>query len=221
MRHFPEHDMVDAPEDVRREVSELVERRPSHQLAVQAGDHVDRTDTMIAGKGFGELANKPLGLFLGYRRDDGHPSMRPTLADDPVPQKDEAVIDVCDMSFLHVQRQLQLTFQKRPAFLTDFLCLSLGSFYDHDKVVGVSAIGNGRFPLPVLANRDGAALLNAEVPCPAILAGLVAQIFRLQPHIKLVEHDVDRSGDRTPPCGTPSLEAVNRPRSMWPAFRKR
>lgn len=34
MRQFPEHDMVDAPEDVRREVGELVERRPSHQLAV-------------------------------------------------------------------------------------------------------------------------------------------------------------------------------------------
>lgn len=27
------------------------------------------------------------------------------------------------------------------------------------------------------------------VPCPAILAGLVVQIFRLQPHIKLVEQD--------------------------------
>src|SRR4030088_782967 len=26
---------------------------------------------------------------------------------------------------------------------------------------------------------------------------------------------LERSGDSTPPCGTPSLEAVNRPRSMW------
>ncbi len=190
MRHFPEHDMVDAPEYIRREVGELVERRPSHQLAVQAGDHVDRADTMIAGKGLGQSADKPLGLFLGYCRDDGHLSTSPSLANDPVAQKDEAIVDVSDMGLLHVQRQLQLAFQKRPAFLTDFLCLSLGSFYDHDKVVGVSAIGNGRFPLPVFANRDGAALLNAEVPCPAILAGLVAQIFRLQPHIKLVEHDV-------------------------------
>lgn len=30
---------------------------------------------------------------------------------------------------------------------------------------------------------------------------------------------LDRSGDSTPPCGTPSLDAVNRPRSRWPAFR--
>ena len=65
---------------------------------------------MIAGKGFGKSVNKPLGLFLGYCRYDGHPSMRPSLADDPVPQKDEAVVDVGDMGLLHVQRQLQLTF---------------------------------------------------------------------------------------------------------------
>lgn len=116
--------------------------------------------------------------------------MRPSLTNDPVPQKDEAIIDVCDMGLLHVQRHLQLAFQKRPAFLTDFFRLSLASFYDHDKVVSVSAIGDGRLPLPVLANRDGAALLNAEVPCPTVLAGLVAQVFRLQPHIKLVEHNV-------------------------------
>src|SRR5208283_2377622 len=32
---------------------------------------------------------------------------------------------------------------------------------------------------------------------------------------------LDSSGDNTPPCGTPSLEAVNRPRSMWPALRIR
>src|ERR1019366_1970798 len=32
---------------------------------------------------------------------------------------------------------------------------------------------------------------------------------------------LDRSGDRTPPCGTPSLAAKNRPRSTWPALRMR
>lgn len=63
MRHFPEHEMVNAPEYIGGEVGELVECRPSRQLAVQARDHVDRADTMIAGKGFGEPANKPLGPF--------------------------------------------------------------------------------------------------------------------------------------------------------------
>lgn len=44
--------------------------------------------------------------------------------------------------------------------------------------------------MPVLSNRYGASLLNAEVPCLAILAGFPVQVFRLQPRIKLVEHDV-------------------------------
>ena len=96
----------------------------------------------------------------------------------------------CASPLPHFQRQLQLAFQKRPALLTDFLCLSSGSFYDHDKVVSVSAIGSSLFPLPFPANRGGAALLDAGVPCPSVLPGIVAQVFRPQPHIKLVEHDV-------------------------------
>src|SRR6478672_1413560 len=40
--------------------------------------------------------------------------------------------------------------RKGTAFLADFLCLSFGPFYDHDKVVSVSAISNRRLPLPVL-----------------------------------------------------------------------
>src|SRR6516162_8517629 len=75
---------------------------------------------MIAGKGFSEPANKPLRLFLGYRCDDGHAPVRPSLANDPVPQKDEAVIDVGDMGFLHIQHQFQLAFQKGATSLADF-----------------------------------------------------------------------------------------------------
>ena len=44
--------------------------------------------------------------------------------------------------------------------------------------------------MTVLANRYGTSLLNAEVPCPAILAGFPVQVFSLQPRIKLMEHDV-------------------------------
>src|SRR4029077_9695529 len=152
--------------------------------------HVDRADTMIAGKGFSEPANKPLGLFLGYRCDDGHASVRPSLANDPVPQKDEAVIDVGDMGFLHIQHQFQIAFQKGAAFLADFLCLSFGPFYDHDKVVSVSAISNRRLPLPVLLrdrNRLGIGsnmeLIGISAPQPqkrtseaaTALAGCCAQ----------------------------------------------
>ncbi|MBB4397172.1 hypothetical protein GGD62_006305 [Bradyrhizobium sp. ERR14] len=66
----------------------------------------------------------------------------------------------------------------------------------YDKVVSVSAISNRRLPLPVLSNRDRAAKLDTEVPCPAVLASLVAQVFRLQPRIKLVEHDVGVKGTK-------------------------
>ena len=76
--------------------------------------------SMIAGEGFGQSANKPLGLFLGYRRDDGHASVRPSLANDPVPQKDEAVIDVGDMGLFHIQRQLQLDLPETPGIPRGF-----------------------------------------------------------------------------------------------------
>ena len=69
--------MVDAPERARCEVGELLEGRPSRQLAVQAFHHVGLADIMIAGKGLGQFANKRLGLFLGYRRDGGHSPVRP------------------------------------------------------------------------------------------------------------------------------------------------
>lgn len=196
MRQFPEHDSVDAPEATRCEVGELVEGRPSRQLAVQAVYHVDLADIMIAGKGLGQFANKRLGLFLGYRRDDGHMPVRPPLANDPMPQKDEPVIDVGDMGLFHIQRQLQTVFQKGPAFLADFLGMNLRPLDDDDEVIGIATIGNRRFPLLVLSNRYGAALLNAEVPCPAILAGFPVQVFRLQPRIKLVEHDVGQERRR-------------------------
>ena len=94
------------------------------------------------------------------------------------------------MGLFHIQRQLQTVFQKGPAFLADFLGMHLRPLDDDNEVIGIATIGNRRFPLPVLSNRDGAALLNAEVPCPAILAGFPVQVFRLQPRIKLVEHDV-------------------------------
>jgi hypothetical protein len=52
--------------------------------------------------------------------------------------------------------------------------------------------------LPVLTNRYGAALLNAEVPCPAILASLFVQVFRFQSRIKLMEHDVGHRNSAAP-----------------------
>ena len=59
--------MVNAPERDRSIVSELVECRPTRQLTVQAIYHINLSKVMIAGKSFGQLANKRLGLFPGYR----------------------------------------------------------------------------------------------------------------------------------------------------------
>jgi len=107
-----------------------------------------------------------------------------------VPEENKPVIDVGDMGLVHIQRQFQAAFQKGPSFITDGLGMCFGALDDNDEVVGVTAVGDSRFPLPVLTNRNGATLLDAEVPCPAILSCLVTQVFRLQPRIKLMEHDI-------------------------------
>ena len=96
-----------------------------------------------------------------------------------MPQEDKAVIDVGDMGFVHIQRQLQLTFQKGPALLADGLGMGLRPFDDDDEVIGIATIGYGRFPLAVLSSRDRTTLLNAEVPRPTILPRFLVQVFRI------------------------------------------
>ena len=177
-------------QDARCVVGELVERSPARQLAVQAGDHIHRGRMMIAGESVGHSASEGLCFLLGYRRDHGHASARSPLADNAVPEEDEAIVDVGDMGPVHIQRQFQAVLQKGPAFLADGLGMCLGALDDDRKVVGITAVGNSGFPLPVLANRHGTPLLDAEVPRPAILAGLVVQVFRFQPGIELMEHDI-------------------------------
>jgi hypothetical protein len=60
-------------------------------------------------------------------------------------QKDEAAADVGDMGFLHIQRQLQLAFQKGTAILADRLSMGLRPFDDDDEVIGIATIGHSRF----------------------------------------------------------------------------
>ena len=105
-------------------------------------------------------------------------------------KEDESVVDVGNMGLVHIERQLEFTFQERPAFFADGLRVSLRSLDNDDKVIGISAVSNGWFPLPILANRNGPTLLDAEVQCPAILSSFRAQVPRLQPLIKLMEQDV-------------------------------
>lgn len=107
-----------------------------------------------------------------------------------MPQEHETVVDVGDMGFVQIQRQLEVAFQKGPAFRADGLGMCLGACDDDDEVIGIAAIGDSGFPLAVLANRNGASLLDAEVPCSAILSCLLAQVSPLQPYIELMEHNV-------------------------------
>lgn len=109
--------MIDVPERGRSKVRVLVEGRPSPQLAVQAVHHIDFSKIVITREDLRQSVRECLGPLFGYGRDDRHPPARSPLANDPMPQKDEAIIDVGDMGFLHIQRQLQLAFQKGPALL--------------------------------------------------------------------------------------------------------
>src|SRR4051812_47590215 len=70
-----------------RRTCELVERCPSHQLAVHAGDHIDRTETMIAGKGCGKSAYKTAWLCPWLSSCRRTSSVCPLFADDPTPKK--------------------------------------------------------------------------------------------------------------------------------------
>ncbi len=144
VRQFPEHDLVDAPECARCEVGELVERRPARQLTVQAGDHVHRGNFVITGERFDQSVTEGPGFLSGDRGDHGHASARSPFANDPVPQKNEPVIDVCNMALIHIQRQFQSPFQKVPAFFTDGFGLRLGALDGDNEVIGITAVPNGR-----------------------------------------------------------------------------
>jgi hypothetical protein len=73
---------------------------------------------MIAGEHLDQSVSEGLGFLPRYRVDHGHASLRP-LSNNPMPQKDEPVIDVGDMGFLHIQRQFQAAFQESTAFSAD------------------------------------------------------------------------------------------------------
>src|SRR5699024_8058926 len=110
------------------------------------------------------------------RRHRAHPASGTSLADNAVSQENKAIVDVGNTGFIHIQRQTQIIFQKRPAFLADGLGVMLVPLDDDHKVIGKSAVRYSRLPLTILANRNGSTLLNAEVPCPAVLACFLAQV---------------------------------------------
>ena len=146
---------------------------------------------MIAGESFGQFVSERLGFLLGYRRDDGHASARSPLADDPVSEEDEPVVDVGDMGFLHIQRQLQAAFQKHPAFLADGLGMCLGPLDDDHEVIGIAAIGDSQVSIadsrePQWAGPCWMPKFHAQRSLRAFLL----RYFASSHSIKLMEHDV-------------------------------
>jgi hypothetical protein len=105
-------------------------------------------------------------------------------------EEHEAVIHMRDVGFLHIQREFQLVF-KEPSTRFSHCFGVLPSSFDNDhKIIRVPAIGDGRFSLPMFSHSNGALFENCEVPCPSVLAYLLAQVVLLHPHIEFMQHDV-------------------------------
>lgn len=105
-------------------------------------------------------------------------------------QKGKPVVDMSNMGFLHVERQFKRAFQKQLTFFTNGLSMCLISLNDDYKIIGVSTVSHRRYPLPPFEQGNGPLALDTIIPIPAILSSLFVQVFRLQPLIKLIEHDV-------------------------------
>lgn len=146
MCQFPEHDAIQILVHMGGVVRVLMELRP-------------------AGECGGQLPRQTSALFLGNGRNRAHHTSWPPLTNNPMLQKGESVIDMREMGFVHMQRQLQMPFPEGRAFLTDGLGMLL-VLIDDDHI-GISAVSESRFLLAILANRNWPTVLDAEVPRPA------------------------------------------------------
>jgi IS30 family transposase len=91
-----------------------------------------------------------------------------------VAEEDKAVVHVGDMGFLHIQRECERPFQKRPARFAYRLSMRARS-----EIICIAAVGDTWFPLPVFSYSNRPLFENAEVPCPSVLTHLLAQVVRL------------------------------------------
>ena len=127
MCELPEEDSIQFPVPDRCVVRELVEIRPTHQLSVEVFYQVDLVLAVMAR----QLLHQPLGKAPEFvfwdRRHRTHRAPRASFANDAVSQKNKPVIDMSNMGFLHIQRQLQVVFQEGPAFFPHGFSLCLVS----------------------------------------------------------------------------------------------
>lgn len=108
-------------------------------------------------------------------------------------QKDETVVYMGDPGLVHVQPELQTVFKHTSALLPDDFRLFFGAFDDKYKVIGIAAVRNSGFPLPVFSDRGTSTLLDTVIPVPVLLSGFPAQVAFMQILIELIQHDVRQS----------------------------
>jgi hypothetical protein len=120
--------------------------------AVQTLHHVNFINAVIARQLVDKFPRKTSVLRPRYRRNGPHAAAWFSLADDPVPEKDKAVVPVRDMGFRHIEREFQFAFQKGPAGFPHFQCVHLGSFHLHRKIIGTSTVRHRWLPLPAFSH---------------------------------------------------------------------
>src|ERR1700722_11959048 len=117
-------------------------------------------------------------------------------------QEYEAIVDMRNMGFLHVQRQFELTFKETSACFSHCFRVRPGSFYDHHKIISVTAVRYCRYPLSVLPHGNRSPIGDTEVPHPPVLAHFLAEVVRLHPSIEFVQHDVGKQRGNHPALRT-------------------
>src|ERR1017187_5517407 len=105
-------------------------------------------------------------------------------------EEHKAVVHMSDMGLLHIQCELQFVFKELSACLTYCFRVLSCSFDNDHKIIRVSAVGDCRFPLPLLSHSNRTLFENREVPRPPILPHLLVQEVLLHPSIEFMQHDV-------------------------------
>jgi hypothetical protein len=70
------------------------------------------------------------GFAIWNARHHAHITFRPTLSNEPMFKKDKPIIHMCDVGFVHIERQLQFPFQKISTFIPNGFRLLLCAFDD-------------------------------------------------------------------------------------------
>ena len=129
----------------------------------------------------------PYRVGLSTPHDKAIPA---ALANDPMAQKDKAVIYMSNFSVVHVQPEFQTVLVHATTFFSDGYRLCFTPLDEEHEVIGIPAVRNGGFPSPVIPDRCTSSFLDTVIPVPPVLSGFPAQIAFKQILIELIEHNI-------------------------------